>query len=419
MAAAAGHGDDTIVLEPPTAAPSAPLVLDPPAPVANVEPTQAERAVPLDPAKVPQLDALVTGFVQDTTTLDANSPEFRAKVEAIRLLGDRDIRETASVSNRLLEKPMARLRQGGTPAGERVATDLLKLRTTLEELEPAGQKSFWEKVLGALPFVDEVEGYFRRYEQAQTQLDEILTSLYRGKDELLRDNVAIDQERANLWEGMQRLQQYIYVAGRLDDELAAHVEATRGDDPERARVLENDLLFYVRQRREDLLTQLAVSVQGYLALDLIKKNNVELVKGVDRAATTTVAALRTAVIVAQALADQQLVLDQIDALSTTTSSLIASTSQMLRGQTERVHEQAVTAGIDMQVLEQAFTDVFATMDSIDAFKGRALASMQQTVEGLQAQLDGARGRLERSRGDLATASSAAIGAGSGVDITLN
>ena len=78
------------------------------------------------------------------------------------------------------------------------------------------------------------------------------------------------------------------------------------------------MLFSVRQKHQDLLTQLAVSVQGYLALDLIRRNNVELIKGVQRATTTTVSALRTAVIVAQALADQKLVLDQITALNTTT-----------------------------------------------------------------------------------------------------
>ena len=45
---------------------------------------------------------------------------------------------------------------------------------------------------------------------------------------------------------------------------------------------------------------MAVTVQGYLALDLVKKNNVERVKGVDRASTTTGSALRTAVTVGAA-----------------------------------------------------------------------------------------------------------------------
>ena len=57
----------------------------------------------------------------------------------------------------------------------------------------------------------------------------------------------------------------------------ATVEAT---DPERAKVLKEDMLFSIRQKHQDLLTQLAVSVQGYLALDVIRRNNLELIKGV-------------------------------------------------------------------------------------------------------------------------------------------
>ncbi len=65
-------------------------------------------------------------------------------------------------------------------------------------------------------------------------------------------------------------------------------------DPAKAKAVRATALLYVRQRTPDLLTQMAVRVQGYLALDLVKQNNVELVKGVDRASTTTVGALRKA-----------------------------------------------------------------------------------------------------------------------------
>ena len=131
---------------------------------------------------------------------------------------------------------------------------------------------------------------------------------------------------------MGRLRQYIYLGQKLDAALAARIAEIEVTDPDRARVLREDMLFYVRQKVQDLLVQLAVSVQGYLALDVIRKNNVELIKGVDRATTTTVSALRTAVIVAQALADQKLVLDQITALNTTTGNLIESTSRLLHDQ---------------------------------------------------------------------------------------
>jgi uncharacterized protein YaaN involved in tellurite resistance len=145
------------------------------------------------------------------------------------------------------------------------------------------------------------------------------------------------------------------------------------------------------------MTQLAVSVQGYMALDLVRKNNVELIKGVDRAKTTTVSALRTAVIVSQALARQKLVLDQITALNTTTSNLIEATSQQLRQQGAEINQQAASATIDVQKLQAAFDNVFATMDALDTFRTQSVDAMAQTVAALEGQIQRARPYLERTR----------------------
>jgi uncharacterized protein YaaN involved in tellurite resistance len=190
--------------------------------------------------------------------------------------------------------------------------------------------------------------------------------------------------------------QYALMAEHLDAALSERITQLEASDPERAKRLREDVLFYVRQKHQDLLTQLAVSVQGYLALDLVRKNNLELVKGVDRATTTTVAALRTAVMVAQALANQKLVLDQISALNTTTSNLIESTSELLRQQTGQVHEQAAGSTIELDRLRRAFVNIYATMDSIDDYKRQALDSMRATVEVLQTEVGKAQGYLERA-----------------------
>src|SRR6202008_4003444 len=164
-----------------------------------------------------------------------------------------------------------------------------------------------------------------------------------------------------LWETMQRVAQPISLAEHLDAALVAKVAEVEATDADWAKALREDILFYVRQKHQDLLTQLAVAIQGYLAIDLIRKNNLELIKGVDRATTTTVSALRTAVIVAQGLADQKLVLDQITALNTTTSNLIESTSEMLHQQSGRINEQASSSTVDLAQLQASFTNIYATM----------------------------------------------------------
>jgi uncharacterized protein YaaN involved in tellurite resistance len=363
-----------------------------PKPVAT---TAAPKMAPqVDPAALPGLDARVEDYVGALMNSAPNSPEFTAKANDVRTMGDVDIRNAAESSNRLLQTPVKALREGGLAQGSKVGNTLLELRRTVEDLDPAGARGS-KKFLGMIPFGDRLNDYFRKYQDSQSHLNAIVNALYSGQDELRKDNAALNQEKSHLWETMGRLNQYIYIAERLDAKLAATIAQLEPSEPERAKALREDVLFYVRQKHQDLLTQLAVSIQNYLAIDIVIKNNLELIKGVDRATTTTVSALRTAVIVAQALNNQKLVLDQITALNSTTSALIESTSQMLKDNSVKIQEQAASATIGLPQLQKAFENVYATMDAIDAFKGQALVSMGQTIAVLQGEVDKSKSYLDR------------------------
>jgi len=197
---------------------------------------------------------------------------------------------------------------------------------------------------------------------------------------------------------MGKLEQMIHISKAMDAALENKANELDATDPAKAKAIRETALFYTRQRTTDLLTQMAVTVQGYLALDLVKKNNVELVKGVDRASTTTVAALRTAVTVAQALTNQKLVLEQITALNTTTANMIDSTGEMLKSQTAEIHKQAASATIPLEVLQRAFQNIYDTMDTIDRFKIEALGNMKQTVDQLGKEVEKSKGYIARAEG---------------------
>ena len=293
---------------------------------------------------------------------------------------------------------MQALKTGAVGRDSSVAGSLLSLRRTVDSLDPSRNNLTGpRKLLGLIPFGDHLRDYFHHYQSAQKQIDGIIVALENGKDELLHDNADVEQEKQNLWQAMNRLRQFAYMAELLDHELTSRIEQIKATDPERATALEGDVLFYVRQKHQDILTQLAVATQGYLALEQIRKNNTELVKGVDRATTTTVSALRTAVIVAQALTNEKLVLDQISAVNRSTSNLIEGTSVMLRQQTEQVHDQAASSSVELAKLQAAFTNIYATMDSIDTFKQRALQSMQTTVDALSSEVSKAQSYLQRAQ----------------------
>ena len=373
--------------------------LTPPDPVPDVKPDKAAGLVPVSEEKKTALQEKVDGFVTELVALDAKSPEFGMKVDQITNMGRKEIMAASQMSNRFLDRPVRAM-----DADSGVGADLTELRRTVEDLDPGRRgKMTGRKFLGIIPFGNKLKNYFDSYTSAQGHIQSILARLSSGKDELLMDNAAIDVERQKLWEAMGNLEQMIHIARTLDSELeekAAELDAT---DPEKAKAIRETALFYVRQRTQDLLTQMAVSVQGYLALDLVKKNNVELVKGVDRASTTTVGALRTAVTVAQAMTNQKLVLGQIPALNETTAGIIDSTGQMLRDNTAKIHEQAASSTIPMETLQRAFQNIYDTMDEVDSFKLRALDSMKQTVETLSTEVEKSRGYIARAEGQAQAA----------------
>ena len=376
----------------------APETLQAPEPVQAVEKEQASAMVRLSQEVIPKLDDKVKQFILEVTDSDLQSEAFISKVNAIHNLGNAEIRAASNVSNRMLERPAKSLDSQLFDDKAPISQSLVELRQTVESLDPSRHNMFSpRKLLGLIPFGNNMRNYFMRYQSAQTQLNAILESLYRGQDELRKDNAAIEQEKVNLWNLMQSIQQYVYVGKQIDAALEQRVTEIQAQDPEKARVIQEEMLFYVRQKVTDLLTQQAVNVQGYLALDMVRKNNLELIKGVDRATTTTISALRTAVIVAQALTNQKLVLDQITALNTTTSNLIASTSTMLRQQSGRIHQQATSATLDMDKLQDAFRNIYETMDMINDYKVQALGNMQQTVNVLSDEISHAQKYLDRVR----------------------
>lgn len=382
-------------LTPPETSPV--ITLEAPQPVAVVPQDEADQLVKLDLTKVPELDAKVNDFVMHVLQTPVNTSVFDEKVKAIHQLGSAEIRASAQIANRMLDRP-AKSMDKALFDNSPIAKSLTELRSVVEDLDPSRQGSLSSprKFLGIIPMGKSVQDYFRKYQSSQNHINAIIESLYHGKDELMKDNASIEQEKVNMWALMQSLRQYIYVGQKIDERLEQKIGELEATDPEKARVVKEELLFYLRQKNMDFLTQLAVNIQGYLALDMIRKNNLELIKGVDRATTTTIAALRTAVMVSQALSSQKLVLDQINALNSTTSSLIESTSVLLKRQTAQVHEQASGSSLDLEKLQKSFNHIYETMHAIDAFKVKALGNMQQTLHVLTQEVDRAQTYLDRT-----------------------
>ncbi|MFF7885642.1 toxic anion resistance protein [Streptomyces sp. NPDC020794] len=374
------------------------FTLTPPEAVAPVPREKAGGLVPVDPSVQDEMARRAAEYVGALAALDARSPEFAGKVGEIAGLGASEMRGAAAQSNRMLERTLRSLPDKGGDAQSHVAGSLVELRRVVEDLDPRDlPASKGRKFLSKLPGGNKLRDHVAKYASSQATLNKIVGSLRGGQDELRRDNAALQTERVRLWETMGKLQEYVVLTQALDTAVEEHIAAAEAVDPAQADTLRADVLFPVRQKHQDLLTQLAVCAQGYLAMDVVRRNNDELVKGVDRAATTTVSALRISVMLASALENQRKVVDQVNALRGTTEDLIRGNAEMLATQSGEIQRIAADPAVGAETLRTAFQQIYRTLDAIDTYKVQATESMAATVESLTSELQHASAYLERSR----------------------
>ncbi|WP_042803938.1 toxic anion resistance protein [Streptomyces sp. C] len=376
-----------------------PLVLTAPEPVPAVRREQASGLVPLQDGVQEEMARRADEYVGGLAGIDARSPEFASRIGEITSLGSAEMRTAANQSNRMLERAVRSLgADGGGDAQGRVAGSLVELRRTVEDLDPRDAPAKGaRRLLAKLPGGNRFRDHVAKYASSQTTLNRIVGALRGGQDELRRDNAALHAERARLWETMGRLQEYAVLTEALDAAVEQRISEAERTDPAQADALRADVLFPVRQKHQDLLTQLAVCAQGYLAMDVVRRNNEELVKGVDRAATTTVSALRIAVMLASALDNQRKVAEQVDALRGTTEELIRGNAEMLATQSGEIQRIAADPAVGAETLRTAFAQIYKTLDAIDTFKVQATESMAATVESLTGELQAASEHLARTR----------------------
>src|ERR687887_2691813 len=116
------------------------LALVPPQPVPAITRDQAaKQALQIDAAAKKQIDETVARYIETLITADPHSPTFDSQLNAVHTLGDADIRASAAVSNRLLERPAAAMSSGPLDPKSKISTSLVKLRRTVEDLDPTQQ----------------------------------------------------------------------------------------------------------------------------------------------------------------------------------------------------------------------------------------------------------------------------------------
>jgi uncharacterized protein YaaN involved in tellurite resistance len=319
---------------------------------------------------------------QDAVEIMALSLEnLEEKRKALKSV-DEFAMETLSNSarkNLLMQTTLSNLSRSGEDGGI-VSNSLAELHKEIKDLDPSFLDFTKEGFLAKI--FNPVRRYFEKYNKADGVINDIIVSLDKGKSTLKNDNTTIDLEEEGMRKLTQKLNKELALGIALDEEISKQVDRAKanGEDEEKVQFVTEEILFPLRQRIMDMQQMVIVNHQGIVALEVVKRNNKELIRGVDRAKTVTITALRTAVMVAGALYKQKIVFRKIEMLNETTSNLISSTGKMLKEQGAAIQKQATESTISPDVLKQAFQDAIAALEDISSFKQQSLPKMRETVE---------------------------------------
>jgi len=340
--------------------------------------SEVQKALELDPETEKQANALVEQFL-NIDPQDGNVTH-EAK-QAVETMGADAQIEAARTSDMLKQTNLHTLSKRSEDGGE-IADDLINLKMQVEALEPPHldfSPGWFARVLGYLPFIGTpIKRYISKFETGSTVINAIKQSLINGGEQLKRDNITLYDDQKRMRVSNTRLEKAIKLGMAIQQKLTDQLATMSTSDP-RLSFLKDEILFPLNQRIMDLQQQLAVNQQGILALEILIRNNKELIRGVDRTVRVTVTALSIGATVAIGLSNQKMILDKVQAAAETANSLIAKNAQMLKEQGAAIHKQATKPTVDLQVLKQSFANIKSALDDISTFRQDALPKMAGAI----------------------------------------
>ncbi len=324
-----------------------------------ITPPNAESATTtLDPKITARNKAVAREFAGQFVFLSANDPEFDRKIGHIAAIGKSEETALADLTHAAMTRSLSRDQQAANGYSA-----MANLRTIVERLHPGGDDKALQprKFLGLFPSARRQTGYFHRYEVEQGAIEAALSTMKASRDFLLLDTIAVNRLREAMPPLLTKLAESVHLCDCIEQRLEKLATDIDASDPSKADALRRDVLFAARQRHMDLMTTTALAQQSALTLALVTRNNTELVKGIDRATATTIAALRTAIIASQTLTQQGLMLDRIEGLKASGSSLIEAAAVPLE---QSAPGDDMAASQHLAALRRALDEVSESVDSL-------------------------------------------------------
>lgn len=381
------------------------LVLTPPDVLAPVVPAQTKNVVQIDAGRQAKIDEQLEGFLGSLLNEDLRSDNFRQRLDQAFSVGRKEIAAATTVTSSFTSKNF--VGEENSPAYKAIAD----MRQLFDSLNPAREGDLFSpnKVLGIpVPFGNKLARYLRRYESAGKQIGALHTHVIEAKDEVGKGVSELGLVRQQLWDALGNLEAVEYFITKLDERLSAQIAALKSSDADRAKALEQEVLYYVRQNVGDVLATKALTINAYNVAGELRKTGREIINGCDRTATLGMAALSIAVTLARATGIQMKTMEMLAGSKKSIEDLITWTGTALNEHVQRTTEFSSNPILGVETLQEMFNQTFQAMDTMDNFRNQALTSMKSNNDMLRGQLTDQMKRISNERQVSAVADGIAL-----------
>ncbi len=319
-------------------------------------------------------------FVRELSDLSVSSEGFTTRLDMIRQMGAAAIRQASGTYQRFMQEALVSGQGKMVEAGDRMSA----LRLQLDGLNPRNRGNLEQpkKLFGFIPLGNPVEKLFKDFQDQQLDLNEKIQELLRLKDKLMQGNAHIDVQKAETRDLLHQLKKYQALARQIEASLADLMGAGT-ISPERHQILEEQVLFNLRQRQQDLATNAIVNMQAYQALSLLQENNRTLVQGIETLTGTTLKALQTAIMAASALTRQRLNLSKIAVMANQTRQQLREGAEYMRQEQRQLAHQTQDTSASLVNLQTAMNQVNAVVDQVTDTQRLAQQRLQDNVAAIE------------------------------------
>ena len=326
------------------------------------------------------LGRLLSGF----TVEDLRKQE--ELIGSVERIGEKALKQAASESSVMLARPFRDLSQE-KGLGQEIADNLAELTVNAQSIDPhkfsPGRKGWALRIAGKIN--RRMQKWLLKFYQVGTLIDTIVIALKDGIAKLDRNNKILIDDAMSMRESLIELAKLLGLAKMVDAKVEARMNEL--EDGRLKEFLEQEILFAVRQKVQEIEELVMVKQQGIITFEMTVRTNKQLMRGVRSTINVTVPAIRIGTTAALALADQKQILNVLKGAKQVGSDILAKNAQMLKEQQVEIYKEATTGSLDHEKMMQAFDDLFEAVENAKTFRKEALPVMANAIREFDAKVE--------------------------------